>query len=206
MGAATTRLFAENGDHVVIVDRDTDAAAVWRTRSAAPRRSAMSPSRRSPTRPSPTPVGSTAPRRPRQRSGHHRSCRRRQHQRRRLAAGDERQRHGHLLLLPRCGAGDEAPAAAARSSTSDRCGETPAARATLAYCASKGAIHNLTRALALDHARDGIRVNAVCPGEVDTPMLRAGGRPSRSPTRSWRRWRTRRSRWAASRSRRRSAG
>jgi meso-butanediol dehydrogenase/(S,S)-butanediol dehydrogenase/diacetyl reductase len=46
----------------------------------------------------------------------------------------------------------------------------------LAYCASKGAIHNLTRALALDHARDGIRVNAVCPGEVDTPMLRAGGR------------------------------
>ncbi len=46
----------------------------------------------------------------------------------------------------------------------------------LAYCASKGAIHNMTRALALDHAADGIRVNAVCPGEVDTPMLRAGGR------------------------------
>ena len=48
----------------------------------------------------------------------------------------------------------------------------------LAYCASKGAIHNMTRALALDHARDGIRVNAVCPGEVDTPMLRGGGRPT----------------------------
>ena len=46
----------------------------------------------------------------------------------------------------------------------------------LAYCASKGAIHNLTRAMALDHARDNIRVNAVCPGEVDTPMLRTGGR------------------------------
>lgn len=43
-----------------------------------------------------------------------------------------------------------------------------------AYCASKGAVHNLTRALALDHARDGIRINAVCPGEVDTPMLRSG--------------------------------
>lgn len=43
-----------------------------------------------------------------------------------------------------------------------------------AYCASKGAIHNLTRALAIEHARDGIRVNAVCPGEVDTPMLRSG--------------------------------
>ncbi len=43
----------------------------------------------------------------------------------------------------------------------------------VAYCASKGAIHQLTRALALDHARDGIRVNGVCPGEVDTPMLRS---------------------------------
>ncbi len=42
-----------------------------------------------------------------------------------------------------------------------------------AYCASKGAIHNLTRALAIEHADDGIRVNAVCPGEVDTPMLRS---------------------------------
>lgn len=40
-----------------------------------------------------------------------------------------------------------------------------------AYCASKGAVHNLTRALALDHATDNIRVNAVCPGEVNTPML-----------------------------------
>lgn len=40
-----------------------------------------------------------------------------------------------------------------------------------AYCASKGAIHQLTRSMALDHATEGIRVVAVCPGEVDTPML-----------------------------------
>jgi meso-butanediol dehydrogenase / (S,S)-butanediol dehydrogenase / diacetyl reductase len=40
-----------------------------------------------------------------------------------------------------------------------------------AYCASKGAVHNLTRALAMDHAHDNVRVNAVCPGEVNTPML-----------------------------------
>ena len=46
-------------------------------------------------------------------------------------------------------------------------------RGHVAYCASKGAIHQLTRALALDHARDGIRINGVCPGEVDTPMLRS---------------------------------
>jgi meso-butanediol dehydrogenase / (S,S)-butanediol dehydrogenase / diacetyl reductase len=42
-----------------------------------------------------------------------------------------------------------------------------------AYCASKGAIHNLTRALALEHANMGIRINAVCPGEVNTPMLQS---------------------------------
>ncbi|MEZ4862060.1 MAG: SDR family oxidoreductase [Caldilineaceae bacterium] len=46
----------------------------------------------------------------------------------------------------------------------------------VAYCASKGAVHQITRAMALDHARDGIRINAVCPGEVDTPMLRLAGR------------------------------
>lgn len=41
----------------------------------------------------------------------------------------------------------------------------------LAYCASKGAVHQLTRAMALDHVDDGIRINAVAPGEVNTPML-----------------------------------
>jgi NAD(P)-dependent dehydrogenase (short-subunit alcohol dehydrogenase family) len=40
-----------------------------------------------------------------------------------------------------------------------------------AYCASKAAIINLTRAMAIDHAAEGIRVNAVCPGPVDTPMM-----------------------------------
>ncbi|MFI7423285.1 SDR family NAD(P)-dependent oxidoreductase [Nonomuraea sp. NPDC049684] len=41
-----------------------------------------------------------------------------------------------------------------------------------AYTASKAALNGLTRAMALDHAADGIRVNVVCPGSVDTPMLR----------------------------------
>ena len=40
-----------------------------------------------------------------------------------------------------------------------------------AYCVSKGAVHQLTRALALDHVTQGVRVNAVAPGEVRTPML-----------------------------------
>ena len=41
-----------------------------------------------------------------------------------------------------------------------------------AYTASKGAILALTRAMALDHADAGIRVNAICPAAIDTPMLR----------------------------------
>ncbi|MET2831179.1 SDR family NAD(P)-dependent oxidoreductase [Mesorhizobium shangrilense] len=40
-----------------------------------------------------------------------------------------------------------------------------------AYCASKGAVVLLTRAMALDHAKEHISINAVCPGAVDTPML-----------------------------------
>ena len=42
-----------------------------------------------------------------------------------------------------------------------------------AYCASKGAVHALTRAMACDHGPEGIRVNAICPGYVDTPMLQS---------------------------------
>lgn len=41
----------------------------------------------------------------------------------------------------------------------------------VAYCTSKGGLVMLTRAMAKDHARAGLRVNAVCPGDVDTPML-----------------------------------
>jgi len=41
-----------------------------------------------------------------------------------------------------------------------------------AYCASKGAVVALTRALAVDHVGDGVRVNAVCPGTVDSPWVR----------------------------------
>ena len=42
---------------------------------------------------------------------------------------------------------------------------------TAAYCASKGAVVQLTRAMAVDHAASNVRINAVCPGGVDTPML-----------------------------------
>jgi NAD(P)-dependent dehydrogenase (short-subunit alcohol dehydrogenase family) len=42
-----------------------------------------------------------------------------------------------------------------------------------AYNASKGAVVLLTRNMAIDYARRGIRVNAICPGFIDTPLLRS---------------------------------
>lgn len=42
-----------------------------------------------------------------------------------------------------------------------------------AYCASKGAVVLLTKAMAVDHGPQGIRVNCICPGDTDTPMLEA---------------------------------
>jgi meso-butanediol dehydrogenase / (S,S)-butanediol dehydrogenase / diacetyl reductase len=53
----------------------------------------------------------------------------------------------------------------------------------VAYCASKGAVIQITRCMALDHARDNIRINSVCPGEIHTRMVddilaRQGGDPA----------------------------
>ena len=41
------------------------------------------------------------------------------------------------------------------------------------YCAAKGGTVNLTRAMAIDHGKHNIRVNCICPGDVDTPMLQS---------------------------------
>jgi NAD(P)-dependent dehydrogenase (short-subunit alcohol dehydrogenase family) len=45
-----------------------------------------------------------------------------------------------------------------------------------AYCASKGAVVLLTKAMAIDHGRQNIRVNCICPGDTDTAMLRREAR------------------------------
>jgi NAD(P)-dependent dehydrogenase (short-subunit alcohol dehydrogenase family) len=50
-------------------------------------------------------------------------------------------------------------------------GTEKAAANRLAYAASKAAVAGFTRALAIDHVKQGIRVNCVCPGTVDTPSL-----------------------------------
>jgi meso-butanediol dehydrogenase / (S,S)-butanediol dehydrogenase / diacetyl reductase len=53
------------------------------------------------------------------------------------------------------------------------------------YCASKGAIVMLAKALALDYATRGIRVNALCPGIIDTPMLRRFADAMPNPVEAW---------------------
>ena len=59
-----------------------------------------------------------------------------------------------------------------------------AQRGTPAYVAAKGAVVMLSKALALDLAEDGIRVNCVCPGITDTPMLRLHASASPDPERT----------------------
>jgi meso-butanediol dehydrogenase/(S,S)-butanediol dehydrogenase/diacetyl reductase len=61
-----------------------------------------------------------------------------------------------------------------------------------AYCATKGAVHALTRAMACDHGPEGVRVNAICPGYIETPMLmgfldREGSDGSRPDLTGWQR-------------------
>ena len=50
------------------------------------------------------------------------------------------------------------------------------------YCASKGAVVQLTRAMAIDHGAHGVRVNCLCPGDTDTPMLRDEAHQIGEPT------------------------
>ena len=54
------------------------------------------------------------------------------------------------------------------------------------YCASKGAVVMLAKALALDYATRGIRVNALCPGIIDTPMLHEFAQTRPDPAAAWR--------------------
>jgi NAD(P)-dependent dehydrogenase (short-subunit alcohol dehydrogenase family) len=55
-------------------------------------------------------------------------------------------------------------------------------RRAVSYCASKGAVVNMTRAMALDHGDQNIRVNCICPGDTDTSMLRREAQQLGTPT------------------------
>jgi NAD(P)-dependent dehydrogenase (short-subunit alcohol dehydrogenase family) len=85
--------------------------------------------------------------------------------------------HTCRALLP----GMAARGAGAVVNVSSLAGRSKSANGGLAYTTSKAALLGLTRHLAFDYGRRGVRVNAICPGGVDTPMLRAGG-PRRAAT------------------------
>jgi NAD(P)-dependent dehydrogenase (short-subunit alcohol dehydrogenase family) len=56
----------------------------------------------------------------------------------------------------------------------------------LAYCTSKFAVVGFTKSLALDHAREGLRANAICPGRVETPFVRQRIAEYPDPEKAWR--------------------
>jgi NAD(P)-dependent dehydrogenase (short-subunit alcohol dehydrogenase family) len=58
----------------------------------------------------------------------------------------------------------------------------------VAYCAAKGGMVVMTKAMALDHGRQGVRVNAVCPGDTDTPMEREDAERKRMSWDEYVRW------------------
>ena len=76
----------------------------------------------------------------------------------------------HALPLLRAGGRSEAGASVINFGSYDGFIADPQ---LAAYCATKGAVHALTRAMACDHGPEGIRVNAICPGYIDTPMLQS---------------------------------
>lgn len=90
----------------------------------------------------------------------------------------------HLMPLLRAGGGGAVVVVASVQSYQSQ-------TRVAAYAASKGALVALVRSMALDHAADGVRVNAVLPGSVDTPMLRwaaglhAEGRPADDLVAEW---------------------
>jgi 2-keto-3-deoxy-L-fuconate dehydrogenase len=59
-------------------------------------------------------------------------------------------------------------------------------RDRLAYCASKFAVVGLTKAMALDHASEGVRINCICPGRVETPFVSARLKEYPDPEKAYR--------------------
>jgi NAD(P)-dependent dehydrogenase (short-subunit alcohol dehydrogenase family) len=65
-------------------------------------------------------------------------------------------------------------------------GGTVGIRDRLAYCTTKFAVVGLTKSMALDHAADGVRINCICPGRVETPFVAARLREYPDPERAYR--------------------
>src|SRR5437762_2885024 len=80
----------------------------------------------------------------------------------------------HLVGAEETAAAIRAAGGTARAHACDLAGRSKSANAGAAYTASKAGLLGLTRHLAFDYGPRGVRVNAICPGGVDTPLLRAG--------------------------------
>ena len=98
----------------------------------------------------------------------------------RMAATLRGQSDGHLSLLPGGDSGHAPRGGGAIVTIASELGLVGAPRNAM-YGATKGAVVQLTRALAVDHAADHIRVNCVCPGPVDTPLLRGAAACAADP-------------------------
>ena len=206
IGAACVRRFQADGCSVAVLDRDQESLAASTADSARP---AMWPTPIARGRGRRGGGGARRARRRRRRRGHLRPRHGRGHRPGGLGSRPRRQPARRLPHRPRR---DPAPARGGRGGDRQRrVAARPRRRAAnaAAYCASKGAVISLTRAMAIDHGGEGIRVNCVCPGPTDTPLLdrtsarrpirppsggptrrcscmRASSRPMRSPAR----WRT----------------
>src|SRR5262249_21720578 len=81
---------------------------------------------------------------------------------------------GPVFLCPAVSPSIGARGRGAIVNVSSLAGRSKSALGGLAYSSSKAGLLGLTRHLAFDYGPQGVRVNAICPGAVDTPMLRAG--------------------------------
>ena len=98
--------------------------------------------------------------------------RRARHARGDVATGDGDQPRRRVARLPGRDPGDARVGRRQRSSTSRRSSRSMgAATAQIAYTASKGGVLSMTREIAVEYARQGIRANALCPGPIQTPLL-----------------------------------
>ena len=95
----------------------------------------------------------------------------RRHGRRRLGPRDRGQPALGVPRLQVRRAAHDRRRATGRSSTTPRSPRVVGDVNGAAYCASKGGVGQLTKAMALDHAKQGIRVNAICCAEIDTPLF-----------------------------------
>ena len=169
IGAESARLFARRG-------------RAGRRRRPQPRRRGRAGARR-PTSPTRTRCASMYARVARGARPHRRALQQRRHQpdRRRLGARDRRSRPGSGSRTSTCAASSSAASTASRTCSTAGGGSVintasfvavmGAAVSQISYTASKGAVLAMSRELGVEFARRGVRVNALCPGPVNTPLL-----------------------------------